>query len=133
MQERPLDERDAMLCIRNIRAAHDGDAHLMSALLVGAGARLHRDDPLVRANPDAFVPIVAEALTAANAVRARGDRWETRKDSGGKYIRYDPATEGQLISTFGEIKRFLMHRAGCWVSRESKHVQERPQDYEVII
>jgi hypothetical protein len=125
----PLRDENAVLCTQNVRANADGDAHLARSLVVAVGQKVGKDERIVTQFPDSFVPVVAAGLTPQNAVRAKGDTWEYRKDGNGNYIRED---DGQLKLRYGEFRRFLVHRAGTWVNRQDADVQTHPQAYEVI-
>jgi hypothetical protein len=129
-REEELQDVDAMLCIKGVRGpARDADTHIARPLAVAIGMRLHRDDPLVKANPKSFVPIVAPGLDPSNAVRAKGDRYETRRDASGNLIA---ESDGVLRQQYGDYKRFVIHYAGQWIPREDADVQAHPERYEVI-
>ncbi len=124
-----LDE-DAVITIRSLLGSADGDSHIGRALALPIGARLSKNNKLVKANPSHFVPVVPPGRTRANSVRALTRRSETRKDEDGNWI---PETDPVQRQQFGEFKRFIVHFRGQWVDRDSPLVKQRPADYEAII
>ncbi len=123
-----LDE-DAVLCIRPIHGAADGDTHLGRPLALPAGARLRRTDKIVKANPAHFVNIVSAGRTRENRVRALTDWGEYRKDEGGNYI---PETDQIIRQQSGEFKRFMLWYRGMWVDRDDPIVKAHPASFEQI-
>lgn len=128
-EEEPLTDENSVLCIRNIRGTLDGDTHLARPLAVAIGMKLAKTEPIVKANPDCFIAIVPEGLTRQNAVRALTDNFVYQRDENGAFIE---ETDGQARLTYGNFKRFILWRAGQWVSREHPDVKQHPERFEVL-
>jgi hypothetical protein len=125
----PLEDEDAVLCIRNVRAKSDGDVHLRDPLRLAAGTRVRKDHPLVAPNRDAFVPVAAPGLIRSNALRAKADLIVTRRGPDGEYIQ---ETNQALIQLHGGHKRFLLIHKGQWAARDDPMVKEHAGNFEEI-
>jgi hypothetical protein len=124
-----LDE-DAVICIRTLHGAGDGDTHLGRPLALPAGARLRRDDRMVKANRDHFVPVVPAGRTRKNSVRALTDWSEYRTGDAGNFI---PETDPVQRQQFGEYRRFMLWFRGQWIPRDHPIVKVHPASVEPIL
>ena len=127
--EEPLLDEDAVIAIRSVRGAADGDVHIRDAIVVSVGQRLPKNHPLVRSQSKSFVLVVPVGRTRSNSVRALTDWAETRRDDDGILIAETDPTARQR---FGEFKRFILWRKGQWVDRDNEIVKKHPTEFEAI-
>lgn len=130
-EEVELRDEDAMLAVKGVRGRHrDADTHLAPPpYVIPAGSHVTKDHPLVKLFPDSFVPVVPAGLDRTNAVLALTDRYEYRRNEDGMLIPEDDAV---LRQRYGDHKRFLIHYAGTWVSRNDPDVAANPARYQLL-
>ena len=129
-QPKPLIDEDCVLCVKTVRGIGDGDVHLARPVAIPVGAKLPKDDKIVKAFREHFVPICPDGLTRDTAVLALTDRYEYRRDDNGAFIEeQDP----QLRLRYGNFHRFLIHYAGTWVARNDPDVAANPARYQLLL
>lgn len=128
-QPQPLADEDAVVCIRNIRAAQDGDSHLGQPVVVGVGMLMPKSHPLVKARRDCFVPVVPPGRDRSNSVRALTGWTEYRKHEDGSFIEEEDV---QKRITYGDYKQFQRWYAGQYVDKTLPEVRERPFAFEAL-
>ncbi|MHB8488785.1 MAG: hypothetical protein ACYDCS_07690 [Candidatus Dormibacteria bacterium] len=126
---KPLQDEDAVICVRNLHSAADGDTHLGKPLALATGTRLRHDHPLVKANRDCFVEVVPAGRTRENSVRAKTDWAEYARHEDGSYVE---ETDFNLRMRFGEFKRVIQFYRGQYIDRDHPIVKQRPTDFEPI-
>ena len=127
---KPLLDEDAVICIREIFRHADGDSHLgRGSVLMKAGQRASKRNPLVKAHPDRFVPQVPEGRTRENSVKALSGWTEMRRDASGEFIRETDPDRRRLL---GEHRQFVLFHAGQYVDRDSPIVRQYRASFEEI-